>query len=233
MNETTLGKLVEVSGVRDAVHVATMSVVAIQPLRPGDHVGILREGEAGLSINPIGIVDPFLSETVKKGQVFQLCLYPRSTVNLRHSWQHPMLDNVQQKSPSQAFAKIKEEFAKLPSKVVPTNLEIPKYEPPVVDSSEEEEEELAQKKTYDASDIEAAWDHMRSFASQCEISLQDVMDYADQKYRGEHVLHICRGFTEPDITQEMRKFWECYCAIRNVTMPEGFDLDDTFVSCSC
>ena len=222
MNETVLGKLAEESGIRDAIHVATITAVAAHELRPGDRVGLTGRNEAAYNVNVIGIVDPFLTEFVKKGQVFQLCLFPRSTVNLRHSWQHPMLDNVQQ--PSTAYAKIKEKFAKL-SKIEPAT-NIPKYEP-------EEEEELVQKKTYEASDIEAAWEHMRSFASQCEISVNDLMDYGDQKYRGEHVLHICRGFTEPDIAYDMRKFWECYCAIRNVTMPEGFDLDDTFVSCSC
>lgn len=212
MNETMLGKLAQESGVRDAVHVATLSVVAIQPLRPGDHVGILRGNEAGLSINPIGIVDPFLSETVKKGEVFQLCLYPRSTRNLRHSWQHPMIDNIQE--PGENYRKINEAYKNLPPIEPQTN--IPKYQAPATDD-----------------ELEAAWDHMKSFASQCEISVQDVMDYADQKYRGEDVLHICRGFNEPDIAHDMETFWKHYCAIRNVTMPEGFDVTDGFVSCSC
>lgn len=95
MNETVLGKLAEESGIRDAIHVATITAVAAHELRPGDRVGLTNSHEAGYNVNVIGIVDPFLTEFVKKGQVFQLCLFPRSTVNLRHSWQHPMLDNVQ------------------------------------------------------------------------------------------------------------------------------------------
>jgi hypothetical protein len=211
--ETTLGILAQESGVRDAVHVATMSVVAAQNLRPGDHVGILTDGQVGLSINPIGIVDPFLSDTIKKGEVFQLCLYPKSTVRLRHVWQHPVIDAL--KEP--AYKKIEKAFAEQIKRYENVaNDDIPPYKAPST-----------------ADELESAWNHMKSFASQCEISVQEVMDYADAKYRGEHVLHICRGFTEPDITYEMEDFWKHYCVIRNVTMPEGFDTSEGFVSCSC
>jgi hypothetical protein len=80
MNETVLGKLAEESGIRDAIHVATITAIATHELRPGDRVGLINGNEAVYGVDVIGIVDPFLTELVKKGQVFQLCLFPRSTV---------------------------------------------------------------------------------------------------------------------------------------------------------
>jgi hypothetical protein len=118
-----------------------------------------------------------------------------------------MLDNVQQSST--AYTKIKEKYAKLP-----------KIEP-----------ELATDFSKDDK-LSKAWAYMANFATQCEISVDDLLDYADRKYRGEHVLHICRGFTEPSITEDMPTFWEHYCLIKNVDLPK-IDLYDTFVSCSC
>lgn len=80
---------------RDAIHIATAAVFAETDLNPGDHVGLTtnKQDVMGRSeIAPLGIVDPFLKEPVKKGQRFWVFLYPGSIRSLRHNWSHPAFD---------------------------------------------------------------------------------------------------------------------------------------------
>ncbi len=75
---------------RDAVHLAVYSVTAGQRLLPGEHVAV-RDGVA-ISVHPgegPGIVDPFLTSRLEKGQRFWLVLYPKTVHSLRHVWSHP------------------------------------------------------------------------------------------------------------------------------------------------
>jgi hypothetical protein len=89
MHEVKLGKLIDETGQRDAIHVAIAPVVANESLEPGQHVGLNEEGKAtNKTENPIGIVDPFLKERVPKGFRFYLCLYPNTVTSLRHHWSH-------------------------------------------------------------------------------------------------------------------------------------------------
>jgi hypothetical protein len=77
---------------RDAVHIAIAPVTAAETLAPGQHVGFVAEGDletVGVAENPIGVVDPFLREPVRKGQRFWLFLYPNTITGLRHVWTHP------------------------------------------------------------------------------------------------------------------------------------------------
>lgn len=89
MDTLRLGKLIEGEQCRDAVHIACAPMMADSRLSPGEHVGIIREGVAGSSKDPIGIVDPFLAGPVFKGECFWLFLYPGSITSLRHDWTHP------------------------------------------------------------------------------------------------------------------------------------------------
>lgn len=74
---------------RDAIHVAIAPMVASTQLKPGAHVGILPDGTAGMSDNPIGIVDPFIGGSVYKGERFWLLLYQQTVTGMRHQWSHP------------------------------------------------------------------------------------------------------------------------------------------------
>jgi hypothetical protein len=77
---------------RDAIHVATAPVTAAERLSPGQHIGLVREGDtemAGPCDRNIGIVDPFLMAPVEPGQRFWLFLYPGTIAGLRHAWSHP------------------------------------------------------------------------------------------------------------------------------------------------
>jgi hypothetical protein len=72
------------------VHVALAPVVAGENLEPGEHVGFLEGNRVSKHAEKnIGIVDPFLTATVRAGQTFYLCLYPNTVTSLRHDWTHP------------------------------------------------------------------------------------------------------------------------------------------------
>ena len=73
---------------RDAVHFALAPVIAAHKMDAGDHVGLNESGEASEEFAPIGIIDPFLTSAVKKGQRCWLFLYPGSIKSLRHEWTH-------------------------------------------------------------------------------------------------------------------------------------------------
>lgn len=72
---------------RDAVHVAVAPVIAGEDLPPGSRVNLL-DGKAYESTSPIGIVDPFQRECVRKGERFWLLLFPGTITGLRHQWSH-------------------------------------------------------------------------------------------------------------------------------------------------
>jgi hypothetical protein len=86
---------------RDAVHVAVVAVTASRTLVPGAHVGFSSMSSPdNLTVTSllvkdkcIGIVDPYLTEPVKKGQKFWLYLYPRTITSLHHQWKHPAFDD--------------------------------------------------------------------------------------------------------------------------------------------
>lgn len=87
----TLGTLIGPGEKRDAIHIAVFPVVAAERLARGEHVSLNAALEAEWApVNEgVGIVDPFLSEPVKKGDRFWLLVYPRQISSLRHVWEHP------------------------------------------------------------------------------------------------------------------------------------------------
>jgi len=92
MKDTKLGQPPEADAYRDAIHVAIAPVVAGEPLKPGDHVGLNEEGHAMRTVansKLIGVVDPFLREVVTTGNRFWLCLYQQTVTGMRHVWSHP------------------------------------------------------------------------------------------------------------------------------------------------
>lgn len=88
----TLGKIIGPNEKRDAIHLAVEPAIAYHVLRPGDHVGFIGDG-MGISDNPVGIVDPFLTAPIKPGERFWLIVYPRQITSLRHVWTHPAFDD--------------------------------------------------------------------------------------------------------------------------------------------
>ena len=90
MNEKSkLGRLVESNEWRDAIHIAIVPVVADTRLSPGQDVGVVDGNRVGKSENPVGIIDPFLKDSVKPEQSCWMLLYPNTITSLRHEWTHP------------------------------------------------------------------------------------------------------------------------------------------------
>lgn len=114
----TMGDILpdDVSG-RDAVHVAVVSVTAAVHLSPGQDVGfvVYEENLVGPSDDPIGIVDPFIKNTVMSGDRFWLFLYPRTITGLTHSWTHPAFADESPKLKKNA--KVNDKYSP-PSKVL-------------------------------------------------------------------------------------------------------------------
>lgn len=80
---------------RDAIHVAIAPVIADELLKPGQHVGFVKDSTERVTDRegrPIGIIDPFLPLSVAKGQRCWLFLYPGTITSLRHEWTHPAFE---------------------------------------------------------------------------------------------------------------------------------------------
>lgn len=86
----TLGTVIDDTQKRDAIHIAVEPVVAGENLAPGEHItvkdGVATSTEDGQGL---GIVDPFLTKKVRKGERFWFLMYPRMVTSLRHVWAHP------------------------------------------------------------------------------------------------------------------------------------------------
>ena len=97
-NEATLGEILNNDQNRDAVHIAIAPVIAAEKLYPGQDIGFVDDSKnkVGISLCPIGIVDPFLKTTVFPDQNFWLFLYPNTITALRHEWEHPAFPNKNQ-----------------------------------------------------------------------------------------------------------------------------------------
>ncbi len=90
MSDLNLGNIISGPAARDAIHIAVAPVRANALLPPGIHVGLVNEDTACCSAAvKIGVVDPFLTSPVRRGQRFWLFLYPNTITALRHEWTHP------------------------------------------------------------------------------------------------------------------------------------------------
>jgi hypothetical protein len=109
-----VGHLVEGNEERDAIHVPVIPVIAGDYLNPGEHVGIMgsrRNLTATRSADPVGIIDPFLKQTVNRGQKCWLFVYPGTIVSLRHNWEHPAFEKVDDDPNVQASMRWMEDIA--------------------------------------------------------------------------------------------------------------------------
>lgn len=79
-------------GIRDAVHVAIVSVRAACAIAPGERCGLNKFNEAVPSQAGPGICNPFLRENVIAGDHFWLVLDQDAVPNVQHVWEHPDVD---------------------------------------------------------------------------------------------------------------------------------------------
>lgn len=105
-----IGKLIDVKGEPDAIHIAIVPSRAADILKPGQHIGFVEggwqvTGKPKAPYNFIGIVDPFLMKDVAEGEQFFMFLYPNTITGLRHVWSHPAIskDGMGVASPSEKW----------------------------------------------------------------------------------------------------------------------------------
>jgi hypothetical protein len=89
MSELNLGSIITGEQHRDAIHIAVAPVVTAESLQPGQHVGLDANGQADSEAKHIGVIDPFLKSTARRGSTVWLFLYPNTITSLRHEWAHP------------------------------------------------------------------------------------------------------------------------------------------------
>lgn len=91
-----LGQLITTEQGRDAIHVAVAPVTVAHTTTAGRHVTLDADGNASEHTGKpaIGIIDPFLTRPVEKGQKCWLFLYPGTITGLRHDWYHPSMPSV-------------------------------------------------------------------------------------------------------------------------------------------
>ena len=109
---------------RDAVHVAVLVVEAGETLHANDPVeykeGVAYKFKSWNTEKAIGNVDPFLNDTVSKGEKFWLFLKPKTITSLKHEWDHPEIPadtSVRRKTEAQ-ITQEKEEAEKYLSQAV-------------------------------------------------------------------------------------------------------------------
>lgn len=91
-SSTKLGELLAFDRPRDAIHIAVIALVAAEELHPGWLVSVDDDGLAVRVTEPyrsVGVVDPFLSGVVAKGQRCWVLLRANSVTSMRHQWTSP------------------------------------------------------------------------------------------------------------------------------------------------
>ena len=92
----------ETTGIRDAIHVAVVSLIAADTLGPGQRVvwkdkNVSVIAHVGTSHHGIGIVNPFVfGGYYHKGDKVWIMLYPNSVTGMTHHWSHPDFDSVEE-----------------------------------------------------------------------------------------------------------------------------------------
>ena len=94
----TIGTILAGPEPRDAVHIAMMSAVASEEIRPGDGVAIVPYS-GGLICEChkaaeacIGVADPFIVRHVREGQRCWVFLRPGTVAGMRHEWTSSLVD---------------------------------------------------------------------------------------------------------------------------------------------
>lgn len=94
-DELKIGEIINRRQSKDAIHIAVLPVRAMDEFMPGEKVCLVN-GTDAIKCNEDsntyhGVVDPYLLNTVKRGERFWLFMRPGSITSLRHDWTHPAL----------------------------------------------------------------------------------------------------------------------------------------------
>ncbi len=106
-HDLKLGHIITDHQERDAAHIAVAPIIAAASMSPGEHVGLSDEGSAVPNHpRPIGVIDPFLRDRVRKGEKCWLFMYPNTITSLCHEWEHPAFAKQEAKKQSRSESEI-------------------------------------------------------------------------------------------------------------------------------
>ena len=93
MSEINLAGKPDKFGIRDAIHVAVVSLKAACSMYAGDPVIWHEKGKSvkvlDSDIAPIGIVSAFMKGGSHEGDLVWIMLYPNTVTGMTHHWSHP------------------------------------------------------------------------------------------------------------------------------------------------
>ncbi len=99
MSDTNLMAAPPQTGLRDAIHVAVVSVTAGGLLCRGDRVKWYRKGMSVVACShseeAVGIVNPFMDNHYNPGKTVWIMLYPNTVTGMKHHWSHPDFDQTE------------------------------------------------------------------------------------------------------------------------------------------
>ena len=221
----TLGTIHTREERRDAIHLGVEPVEAGEDLTVGSNIGIGEDGKAYGSdfnqyIKAVGIVDPFLTEKVQKGEKFWLVVYPRQITSLRHVWEHN--DFPSSEAPEQKVSDMSSEelMLEIQKRLAQNNTVSTVAEPVNTELLE------AQKR---ASTEQSAIQWINNYADNLGIDYDVLMDYADRWVQGYHDYLCYGGLLEGEYVSD--EFWNHYDIVRGRTTDDSDR--GSFFTCSC
>ena len=210
----TLGMIHEYNEHRDAIHLGVEPIEAGESLEAGQHIGIGSDGKAysatkNHDIKAVGIVDPFLSVTVKKGERFWLVVYPRAITSLRHVWEHP----------------------DFPVELVTVSVSDP-------DNLDLTEQQMWEANAMVGTPIGEAWNYIKQFANELtgngydeysiEVDPMMLLDKALEVEKDDLFDYMSNG-GQFEGAYASDEFWDAVEVLRGVKMTKR----NNFFSCSC
>lgn len=106
MNETKIktGEGLDRSllGERDALHIPVICAKAHRRVSAGTWVGV--DGSQTTDDDYVGVIDPFFKGWAEQGEIVAVFLRPGETSNVRHVWEHPLIDCTPRTEPTAPIA---------------------------------------------------------------------------------------------------------------------------------
>lgn len=160
--QNLLGKTPDEAGIKDAVHVAIVSVRAAEHIARGQRFKLNEFNEAVADKKGFAVVDPFRKSDVTRGDVFWGLLDQREVPNVRHVWEHPEIKEFtptrepqKNKYLSECAEKLKVSYTELMSSISQmVNDETPEYTGTL---TEQEVKELLYNCEIEESDVFQEW----------------------------------------------------------------------------
>lgn len=236
---------------RDAIHVAVVPVRVLEDMSPGQKVRIggsyNEETQRSVCVwatdsGHVGVIDPYLTGPVKKGDIVWLLLNPGSATGLRHVYSHPELDysavperyerRLMSKDMTSDREALEHAFREDPYDAV-TRMALLDY------YNENRLDDLANRLSLWTEDRQRAEDRIRAMAKIMETTYERLMDAGTRYVESEddYYRHT-RDDTEAYKAESLdwAQFWKDYALLTDQPVPEGWNgkpFEEAPYTCSC